>query len=106
MENTYRGGLGKRNWSQTQSFFQWWEAAIREKRCAGRKLLAPHRTEPPGNGPQDKPTFKEPDMPTHKIAAIPVSFFYDQGEDNKVLRFCFAKGNATLEAAGEILRSI
>ncbi len=33
------------------------------------------------------------------IATIPVSAFYKNGEDNKVLRFCFAKKEATLEKA-------
>ncbi|MDP1842184.1 MAG: methionine aminotransferase [Sediminibacterium sp.] len=33
------------------------------------------------------------------IATIPVSAFYQNGEDNKVLRFCFAKKEATLEKA-------
>lgn len=43
-------------------------------------------------------------MTTEKgVAAIPVSVFYHSGEDNKVLRFCFAKENATLEKAAEIL---
>ncbi|MFN8393549.1 MAG: methionine aminotransferase [Bacteroidia bacterium] len=37
------------------------------------------------------------------VAAIPVSVFYHSGEDNKVLRFCFAKENSTLERAAEIL---
>jgi methionine aminotransferase len=37
------------------------------------------------------------------VAAIPVSVFYHSGEDNKVLRFCFAKENETLEKAAEIL---
>lgn len=37
------------------------------------------------------------------VAAIPVSVFYHSGEDNKVLRFCFAKENSTLEKAAEIL---
>jgi methionine aminotransferase len=37
------------------------------------------------------------------VATIPVSVFYHSGEDNKVLRFCFAKENATLEKAAEIL---
>lgn len=38
-----------------------------------------------------------------KIASIPVSVFYNQKIDNKVLRFCFAKSNETLEKAAEIL---
>lgn len=33
------------------------------------------------------------------IATIPVSSFYKNGEDNKVLRFCFAKKEETLEKA-------
>lgn len=33
------------------------------------------------------------------IATIPVSAFYQNGEDNKVLRFCFAKKEETLEKA-------
>lgn len=39
----------------------------------------------------------------HGLASIPVSVFYHSGEDNKVLRFCFAKANETLERAAEIL---
>lgn len=42
----------------------------------------------------------------HGIAAIPVSVFYADGTDHKVLRFCFAKDNATLDKAGEILCAI
>lgn len=37
------------------------------------------------------------------VAAIPVSVFYHAGEDNKVLRFCFAKERETMERAAEIL---
>ena len=33
------------------------------------------------------------------VTAIPVSVFYRAGTDNKVVRFCFAKRNETLEAA-------
>lgn len=40
----------------------------------------------------------------HKIASIPVSVFYKDRTDNRLLRFCFAKKNETLEKAGEILR--
>ena len=42
----------------------------------------------------------------HKIAAIPVSVFYNRSIDNKVLRFCFAKEDETLEKAAEIINSI
>ena len=37
------------------------------------------------------------------IATIPVSAFYKNGEDNKVLRFCFAKKEETLKKAIEQL---
>lgn len=40
------------------------------------------------------------------IATIPVSAFYQSGEDNKVIRFCFAKKEFTLEQAVERLRKI
>jgi methionine aminotransferase len=40
------------------------------------------------------------------IASIPVSPFYHKNLDNKVLRFCFAKENHTLEKAAEILCKI
>jgi methionine transaminase len=33
------------------------------------------------------------------VATIPVSAFYQNGQDNQVLRFCFAKKESTLEAA-------
>jgi methionine aminotransferase len=38
------------------------------------------------------------------ISTIPVSAFYKNGEDNKVLRFCFSKKEETLEKAVEKLR--
>ena len=37
------------------------------------------------------------------ITVVPVSAFYKNGEDNKVLRFCFAKKETTLERAVEKL---
>jgi methionine aminotransferase len=40
------------------------------------------------------------------IASIPISVFYHEQEDNKVLRFCFAKKEETLEKAAEILNKI
>jgi methionine aminotransferase len=42
----------------------------------------------------------------HKVAAIPPSVFYHKGEDNRVLRFCFAKKDETLMEAAKILRRI
>jgi methionine aminotransferase len=40
------------------------------------------------------------------VASIPVSVFYHQGVDQKVLRFCFAKQDETLEKAAEIICKI
>ncbi|WP_245586883.1 methionine aminotransferase [Sediminibacterium salmoneum] len=40
------------------------------------------------------------------VATIPVSAFYQNGQDNKVLRFCFAKSEGTLEKAVEGLRKL
>lgn len=42
----------------------------------------------------------------HKVACIPVSVFYKDKTDNRLLRFCFAKKNETLEKAAAILRKI
>ena len=41
-----------------------------------------------------------------KIASIPISVFYKQGVDNKLLRFCFAKSDETLMRGAEILNNI
>jgi methionine transaminase len=41
-----------------------------------------------------------------KVASIPVSVFYKDNTDNRILRFCFAKRDDTLEKACEILRKI
>jgi len=40
------------------------------------------------------------------LASIPVSAFYQKKEDNKILRFCFAKSEETLDKAAEILCKI
>jgi methionine transaminase len=42
----------------------------------------------------------------HKIASVPISVFYNTSIDNKMLRFCFAKDDETLEKAAEILCNI
>ena len=39
----------------------------------------------------------------HGVATIPVSPFYKNGNENKVLRVCFAKKEDTLDKAAEIL---
>ncbi len=48
-------------------------------------------------------TFAEILTKKHGVAAIPPSVFYNGKDDNKVLRFCFAKQDKTLEEAAEIL---
>lgn len=42
----------------------------------------------------------------HGVASIPVSVFYKNPVDHKILRFCFAKEDATLEAAATKLLKI
>jgi methionine aminotransferase len=42
----------------------------------------------------------------HGLASIPVSVFYKDGTDHQLLRFCFAKGEDTLERAGKILQKL
>jgi methionine aminotransferase len=40
------------------------------------------------------------------VATIPVSAFYQNGEDDQVLRFCFAKKEETLSTAAERLSAL
>jgi methionine aminotransferase len=40
----------------------------------------------------------------HKVASIPISVFYQNGTDNRLLRFCFAKSEKTLNQALAILK--
>ncbi|HBS85711.1 MAG: methionine aminotransferase [Bacteroidetes bacterium GWF2_38_335] len=47
--------------------------------------------------------FAERMTKEYGVASIPVSVFYHKSFDNKVLRFCFAKSNETLEKAAERL---
>ncbi|MCA3152655.1 MAG: aminotransferase class I/II-fold pyridoxal phosphate-dependent enzyme, partial [Rhodocyclaceae bacterium] len=42
----------------------------------------------------------------HGVAAIPVSAFYREGYDNRVIRFCFAKREDTLDAAVDKLLTV
>ncbi len=42
----------------------------------------------------------------HGVAAIPVSVFSADRRDDRVVRFCFAKNESTLAAAGECLRRV
>ena len=40
------------------------------------------------------------------VATIPLSAFYQDGTDHRVIRFCFAKRDATIHAAAERLRKL
>ena len=40
------------------------------------------------------------------VASIPLSVFYNDLKDNKILRFCFAKNEETLTKAGEALQKV
>ena len=40
------------------------------------------------------------------VATIPTSVFYKNGQDNKVLRFCFSKNENTLEEAANRLMKL
>jgi len=42
----------------------------------------------------------------HGVAVIPVSAFYPEGDDHRVVRFCFAKNQSTIDAALERLLKI
>lgn len=41
-----------------------------------------------------------------KLASVPLSVFYTQPKDDKLLRFCFAKKNETLQQAAEVINKI
>jgi methionine aminotransferase len=42
----------------------------------------------------------------HGVATIPLSAFYQDGTDHRVIRFCFAKRDETIHAAAERLRKL
>ncbi|WP_349257539.1 methionine aminotransferase [Rheinheimera sp.] len=42
----------------------------------------------------------------HKVAAIPLSVFYQSPPNARIIRFCFAKQDSTLQAAAELLCQI
>lgn len=55
---------------------------------------------------EDDETFAIRLTTEHQVASIPVSVFYHNPIQNKVLRFCFAKEEETLLRAGDILSKI
>ena len=50
--------------------------------------------------------FAERLTKVHKVAVIPVSVFYKEPPDQRIVRFCFAKHDETLERAAQRLASI
>jgi len=50
--------------------------------------------------------FAEKLVKDYGVAVIPMSAFYHNGTDNKVIRLCFAKKEATLEAAAACLQKL
>ncbi|WP_264531105.1 methionine aminotransferase [Flavobacterium sp. N502540] len=54
----------------------------------------------------DDVTFCKKLITEHSVAAIPISTFYSDHKDQKLIRFCFAKDNYTLEAAAKKLGDI
>lgn len=55
---------------------------------------------------EDEMVFAEKLIKEHKIASVPVSSFYTLPNNNKTLRFCFAKSTETIEKAADILCKI
>lgn len=60
------------------------------------------------DGLSDKPDLAMAEWLTkeHGLASIPVSVFYKDKTDHKLLRFCFAKGEETLSRAGNMLKRL
>lgn len=52
---------------------------------------------------EDDLTFAERLTREHKITTIPVSFFYHDRRDDRLIRVCFGKSEETLQKAAEIL---
>ena len=50
--------------------------------------------------------FAETLVRDHGVAVIPLSAFYHDRTDHRVIRFCFAKKEETLRAAAERLRTL
>jgi methionine aminotransferase len=55
---------------------------------------------------EDDVAFADRLLRTAHVASIPVSPFYEQPPKLRVLRFCFAKNDSTLETAAERLRGV
>ncbi|KAF2330131.1 methionine aminotransferase [Flavobacterium nitrogenifigens] len=55
---------------------------------------------------EDDVTFCKNLIINHGVAAIPISTFYSDHKDQKLIRFCFAKDDSTLESAAKKLCEI
>lgn len=55
---------------------------------------------------EDDKTFSERLIKDYGVATIPMSAFYHSKTDNKLIRFCFAKEDRTLEEAANRLRNL
>ncbi|RZJ31605.1 MAG: aminotransferase class I/II-fold pyridoxal phosphate-dependent enzyme [Flavobacterium sp.] len=54
----------------------------------------------------DDLNFTKELVTTHGVSAIPLSPFYQNGKDSRLVRFCFAKDNATIDAAARKLKNV
>ena len=71
--------------------------------CSGSYFLCLEFPSESGMGDRD---FAMHLIREHKVASIPLSAFYSDGADFRVLRFCFAKKDETLEEAAEKLKRV
>ena len=60
----------------------------------------------PGRPTQNDRSFAMEMIEKFRIASIPMSAFYADGRDHRVLRFCFAKKDETLQEAAENLSKV
>ncbi len=99
--------------------YQGLSAFFQEKRDMFLNLMATSRFKPlPSRGTyfqlmsyadiSDKPDREMAHWMTieHGVASIPISVFYQNGRDHKLLRFCFGKNTSTLQEAAEKLCKI
>lgn len=94
-------------------------AFLQQKRDYFQQLMAPTRFTPlPSHGSyfqlykydrisnESDTEFATRLTKEYGVATIPVSAFYKSGKDDKVIRFCFAKKEETLQQAAERLQNI
>jgi methionine aminotransferase len=102
----------KRNYLDLKNFYE-------KKRDLFQKLISPSRfTVEPCTGTyfqllnykrisEEKDTdFAIRLTKEKKLASVPLSVFYSKQTDNKLLRFCFAKKDETLEQAAAVINSL